>query len=340
MIKSIIIDDEFLSIEKTKYELLQHGGFDIVRTYTDALEAKKQVKNIDADIIFLDISMPSITGIELAKHFKKEAISAEIVFLTAFSEHAVTAFEIEVLDYLLKPVTRKRLEQTYQKCIQVMKRALVIDNEHLISKVTKARIYLNNGFSCYKGDHCLKISWRTNKVLELFVYFLLHQDVLLRKEKIIEDLWGSLSLKQGIGLLNTTLYQLRKVLKDKFGGTNIIFSSGYYQMTSDDIELEIGDLLGYEENQSKKVNKAELKRIINTFTGELLPLEPLPWINNINKKLFSNFSLAVDRYSTLCLEDQDTEEYLRVTEQYASIIGEDEMRKKTYIEVIDGVYRQ
>lgn len=112
--KAIIIDDERLARQELKNLLSAHKEIEVVAECANADEAKEKIASINPDVIFLDIQMPGKTGLELL-----EEISAlpEVVFVTAYDEYAIRAFEINALDYLLKPVQPQRLAETIKKLL-------------------------------------------------------------------------------------------------------------------------------------------------------------------------------------------------------------------------------
>ncbi|HWY10394.1 MAG TPA: response regulator [Bacteroidia bacterium] len=112
--KAIIIDDERLARQELKNLLSVHKEIEVVAECANAEEAKEKIAAISPDVIFLDIQMPGKTGLELL-----EEISAlpEVVFVTAYDEYAIRAFEINALDYLLKPVQPQRLAETVKKLL-------------------------------------------------------------------------------------------------------------------------------------------------------------------------------------------------------------------------------
>jgi two-component system, LytTR family, response regulator len=112
--KAIIIDDERLARQELKNLLSAHKEIDVVAECANAEQAKEKIAAINPDVIFLDIQMPGKTGLELL-----EEISAlpEVVFVTAYDEYAIRAFEINALDYLLKPVQPQRLAETIKKLV-------------------------------------------------------------------------------------------------------------------------------------------------------------------------------------------------------------------------------
>src|SRR5512133_1647024 len=110
--KALVVDDEEPALAELKYLLDSSGEFSRVDVTQNAVNALKLVRHESYDIVFLDIQMPGLTGLELANVFREFASPPLVVFVTAYDEHAVEAFEVQAVDYLLKPVSSRRLKGT------------------------------------------------------------------------------------------------------------------------------------------------------------------------------------------------------------------------------------
>lgn len=113
--RTIIIDDERLAREELKKLLRDYHEIEIIDEAKNPEEAITKIKALKPDLIFVDIQMPGMTGLEMLK--KLDEIP-KVVFVTAHDEFALQAFEVNALDYVLKPVDPKRLEETIQKITQ------------------------------------------------------------------------------------------------------------------------------------------------------------------------------------------------------------------------------
>lgn len=109
MYKAIIIDDEPLAIDVIHHHLKRFSNYEVVQTFTDAVTAFNYLNDGNhVDIAFTDIAMPEISGIELVRLSKG---STQFIMTTAYSEYAVESFDLEVVDYLLKPISFERLSK-------------------------------------------------------------------------------------------------------------------------------------------------------------------------------------------------------------------------------------
>ena len=110
-IKTLIVDDEPLARKGLSIRLRDFPHIEIVGLCENGEEALAECKRQQVDLMFLDIQMPGLSGLEVVKHLSDSAIGIPaIVFVTAFDQYAVKAFEIHALDYLLKPVDDNRLK--------------------------------------------------------------------------------------------------------------------------------------------------------------------------------------------------------------------------------------
>ena len=113
--KVIIVEDEFLAQQELSWLIKEHSQMEIVGTFDDGLDVLKYLQHNRVDAIFLDINIPSLDGVLLAQNISQFAHKPFIVFITAWKEHAVEAFELEAFDYILKPYQESRIINMLQK---------------------------------------------------------------------------------------------------------------------------------------------------------------------------------------------------------------------------------
>ena len=100
--KVIIVEDEFLAQQELSWLIKEHSQMEIVGTFDDGLDVLKFLQHNRVDAIFLDINIPSLDGVLLAQNISQFAHKPFIVFITAWKEHAVEAFELEAFDYRIR----------------------------------------------------------------------------------------------------------------------------------------------------------------------------------------------------------------------------------------------
>jgi two-component system LytT family response regulator len=113
--KVIIVEDEILAQQELTWLINTHSQMEIVGTFDDGLDVLKFLQHNRVDAIFLDINIPSLDGVLLAQNINQFAHKPFIVFVTAWKEHAVEAFELEAFDYILKPYQESRIVSMLQK---------------------------------------------------------------------------------------------------------------------------------------------------------------------------------------------------------------------------------
>lgn len=113
--KALLLDDEILVLNNLKFLLKNFPQVEIVHSAVNAMEALEWIKNNEVDVLFLDISMPDINGIDLAEYVSDIRTEIKIVFITAYDNYALDAFRANTVDYLLKPITLPKLTKTIKK---------------------------------------------------------------------------------------------------------------------------------------------------------------------------------------------------------------------------------
>ncbi|EGK02375.1 LytR/AlgR family response regulator transcription factor [Dysgonomonas gadei] len=112
MMNAIAIDDEPLALTVIKSLCDKNDSINLQRTFTQPSEALRYLHKYPVDLIFCDIQMPAMTGINLVKALRQKTM---VIFTTAFSEYAVVSYELNAIDYLLKPINLKRFTQAISK---------------------------------------------------------------------------------------------------------------------------------------------------------------------------------------------------------------------------------
>ncbi len=116
--KVLIIDDEPLAQDIIETYIEMMPEVELIKKCTNAIEANAALKEYDIDLIFLDIQMPKITGLEFIKSLANPPL---VIFTTAYAEHAVEGFELDAVDYLLKPIPLNRFMKAVNKASDILK---------------------------------------------------------------------------------------------------------------------------------------------------------------------------------------------------------------------------
>ncbi len=127
-LKALIVDDEYPARQELRYALSVFDNIEIVGEATNSQEALALIKALDYQILFLDISMPGMTGLELGAAIQELPKQPYIIFVTAFDEYAVQAFEVNAIDYVLKPVEPIRLKKAIDKVIKIYQEGTALES--------------------------------------------------------------------------------------------------------------------------------------------------------------------------------------------------------------------
>lgn len=127
--KAIIVEDEFPAREELKYFIKNFSKIEILNEFDNGVEVLKFIQENIVDVIFLDINIPLLDGMLLARTINNFKFKPKIVFITAYKEHAVDAFELEAFDYILKPYSDDRIISMLNKLEKSYSSNISIDNK-------------------------------------------------------------------------------------------------------------------------------------------------------------------------------------------------------------------
>ena len=116
MIKCVILDDELLAISYLKLLCDQIEEIEVVKAFNNPKIFIQEIENIDCDVCILDIEMPGMNGLQVAEIIKNK----KIIFTTAYKEYAAEAFDLNVVDYVRKPIQKERLVQAFEKVSKLL----------------------------------------------------------------------------------------------------------------------------------------------------------------------------------------------------------------------------
>lgn len=178
--KTLIIDDERLARAELKSVLEPYKTIEIVGEASNANEGIEMIESLQPDLIFLDIQMPERTGFEMLEEL---ANCPKVVFVTAYDEYAIKAFEVNAFDYLLKPVDPKRLEEVIEKLAKVEEEELKAPTSRLNAD---DKIFIKDGEKCWFVEMS-KIRMFESDGNYVKVYFEKSRPLILRSLNSLEE---------------------------------------------------------------------------------------------------------------------------------------------------------
>lgn len=196
--KALIVDDERLARKELIRLLEEHPSIEVVGEAANADEAEKMIDELNPDLLFLDIQMPGRTGFELLQSLESAPV---VIFTTAYDEFAIKAFEVNALDYLVKPIQPERLAEAVRKAIE---------KEQIRSGRRDGKLGLNDQVFVKDGEKCWFVSLSNVRLFEsdgnyIKVFFdtnrpMIHKSLNALDEKLDERAFFRASRKHIVNL--------------------------------------------------------------------------------------------------------------------------------------------
>jgi two-component system LytT family response regulator len=182
MQKAVIIDDERLARNELKKLLLEFPEVEVIGEAANANEGIEKIESLNPDLVFLDIQMPGKSGFDMLTQIER---APHVIFVTAYDEYALRAFEVNALDYLMKPVEPKRLADALLKVRQK-------DEEELLSYNNRGLLHENDQVFVKDGERCWFVKLADVRLFESVgnyakVFFGTNKPLILKSLNALEE---------------------------------------------------------------------------------------------------------------------------------------------------------
>jgi two-component system LytT family response regulator len=207
--KVILVDDERPALDVLRDTLLDESTDFQFFTYTRSEEALNQLYEIQPDLVFLDIEMPGLSGMEVARKWRQNELDFYLVFVSAYEKYSLDAFQVGAEDYLLKPIEPERLRETLLRFSRrFTHRDKPLDFYSTTNQITSS-------IRCF-GPFEVRgplgvVVWNTQKTEELFAYLVMHRNV--RMEQLFEDLFAEFQYERARNYIRNCMFHIRRALK-------------------------------------------------------------------------------------------------------------------------------
>lgn len=234
LLKCIAIDDEPLALELIHTYVGRRPDVQLIHTFEDAISGAEYLSTAQVDLVFLDINMPDISGIDLAKALKSKPM---LIFTTAYKQFAFDGFELEAVDYLLKPIAYERFAKALDKAIEIRKYKMSPPSEQ-----NEAYIYVHSAY------RMIKIMLKEIEYIESMEdYIKIH----LRTEKTVLTL---MTLKKVLALLPEE--QFKRIHRSYIVSIAAIKSIQHKKIQLTEVTIPIGESYGEQVKNWKKESSA------------------------------------------------------------------------------------
>lgn len=230
-VKAVLIDDERPALKGLEYMLKKYPEIAVSGMYNDPITAIHEIGQLKPQVVFLDIHMPQLQGLDAAAMILDASPDSEIVFVTAFDQYAIEAFELSALDYILKPIDQERLNKTIERVIRKYPADLRNDEKRL-------QIKCLGRLEVVFADR-EPIKWRSEKTEELFAFLLHNRGKTVLKDEIIEAIWPDTELERAAHQLHSAVYYIRKTLESYGIKPEQVRINGCYRLELGDTEVDV-----------------------------------------------------------------------------------------------------
>lgn len=273
MIQAILADDEKLSLQLMK-KRLEDLNIEISGIYSSAEEVINDLKNVPFNTAFLDIHMSNISGLDLAAFILDEKPDTHIVFVTAHSDYALKAFELETVDYLLKPVLKERLTKTVHRIQERLEKRQSTSQPQQAARSLKIQCFQR--FSVYTGD--TMVEWKTAKVKELFAFFILHFNTPIHRDVLIDTLWPEHDYKKAKTHLHTCVSYVRKLLHSLGHSGALTFLDQHYTLYIPEVTCDLFEFETFAEQAFMTPENIRIfEQTVDLYKGKLMEMDDYTW---------------------------------------------------------------
>ena len=284
MIRTIVVDDEWYSLLEVCELAEKTGIMSVEGQFQNGADALREAEFIRPQAAFIDIEMPGMDGLTLAEKLLETNPDMKIVFITGWNEYAVPAFEMNALDYIMKPVNKTRFE----------KMAHHLQTELSVQKPS-GKIAL--AVRCFGKFETLEngspIAWEWAKAEELFALLVLNSNNFVSKDTILESLWPNYVSPKFLPILQTSVCKIRNVLADCMESVRLTEEGGGYGLF-----LSSGVVCDYQNvwnavRRFRAGDRRTYKQIYDAckiFQKGLLPSSNYPWSGNYEAKLWRSLA--------------------------------------------------
>ena len=300
--KALLVDDEEMNLYMLEKYLKRYPVFKNIYQHTNPFTAYEEIKIIRPDVVFMDIEMPGMNGLELAQKIMEYDSTIKVVFITSYDSYAFKAFEVYAIDYILKPISFERLDKTVMR--------LLNDNFHIeVSEMEKKlEIKTFGTLEVLKGIKHVK--WNGPKTEELFSFLLSNYNKSIHKDIIIDTFWPECDYNRALANMQTAMYRVRKSLNEMGEHVQIEFNCNTYRLTLKNVEF---DLLNFtkaiqeiNEITDKTIGRAKIA--LELYVAPFLEQNGYLWSYAKQTSLDKSFNaLLTKTVNYLCQSGRDTE---------------------------------
>lgn len=318
MIRAVLIDDERHALDALQNGLAPFQQVEIVGKFANPYEGLRQMGSLEYNTVFLDVEMPGMNGLEVAEAILDLPSVADIVFVTAYDRFAVDAFEVNALDYLLKPVKHSRLAKTIDKLLNNRRNAQPSVERTGLSIACFGKFQLH-----VAGNTEETIRWRTNKTKELLAYLVHHRRTSVHKAKIMEHLWPDIPLDKANIYLHTCVYQIRKLINQLQVSPfiKVRYEENGYAVQLSGVSCDVDAWLNIAEDPND-ITASSLplyEQAVDLYGSGYLAEEDYLWSMETYEQLQMVYKAMLDKLAVYCLRNGQVVKAIRLLQRAIAV---------------------
>ena len=267
-----LIDDEQPCLDELAWQLKQYLDLEISGMETNPLKAMEKMTLRPPDVVFMDIDMPRLDGLELALRIQEKCPGLIVIFVTAYAQYALEAYKAHPLDFLLKPVKQARLDD----CVGHLRRHYALLHPEEPAKLSLA-------IRCFGAFELIcdtEVKWGTRRVRELLLYLISKNGFPASKPELLGALFGGQDDKSAVHNLYVTIYRLKSLLD------MIDPKRGLIRLTGDNALIlapgvcDFTDFMrfAWENAVVTEENASEAAHVLGLYRGTYLEKESYGWV--------------------------------------------------------------
>ncbi len=231
MIRIAAVDDEMHVLERFERMILNRKELELCGLFETGEQLLDYIREEPLDAVFLDIEMPDANGLRLSEQIQNMNDNIEIIFVTAYNQYAVEAFELQALDYILKPISEERLDKTIGR----LQRSKKIYNQ-----ASKPFVQCFGSFELILNGEVL--TWKNSKAKEILAHLVHKKGVPVDWERIADVVWPEYDRERAQTNFHATTYLLRKRLSEAGLSRILECSRGNYRVITEMFDCDIYQL--------------------------------------------------------------------------------------------------
>lgn len=322
MIKAVLVDDEILVLQLLERNIRETNAIEVVGSFTDPEQALALIPKLKPDVVFLDVDMPELNGIELGTRLIESNEAMSIVFVTAYEQYAIHAFKLNAIHYILKPVD----EQSVQEVVKRLSQKQEVEE---VEAIGSGKINFFGSMHLMANES--KIDFLTAKLEELLALLVIHREKGISKWVIIDVLWEEASIEKSQQNLYTMMFRLKKTLRDAGIMVNVSSKNSIYRIEFSDVHC---DVIAFDRFMKKGLslndqNLNEFEKAISLYQGDLLEEKGYLWCMQTTERYYQEFLNLVKKVAKYHVQNQRFDQLNALFHKVSCRIREEDFEKLT-----------